>query len=269
LRGCARGNGTGRVVIAEARDPSAARNLVTWHSSKGAVLAREGPTPQVIAALPGTNPGLGGSLLAWREGEIVRVVRAADLSPVVDFTAPGIGPLAVNDEWLVYRRPLEGGDELIARRVPDGAEQTVIATETPVQLGRPALSGATLVFHVAGPRRSRIDEVDLTTMVRRTLRSSTLAQLTNPAVDGETLVYVRGTNVQQQLTDGRRVLARAAGVSRRDSGFESGHSHRTRTPPARSPAANLLWTTALSARFAYVTLAPVRGGTPQLLQVAR
>jgi hypothetical protein len=256
-------------VIADARDPSAAGDLVTWHSSNGGVLAREGPTPAVLTALPGTNPALGGSLLAWREGEIVRVVRAADLSPVVDIAAPGVGPLAVSDEWLVYRRALQGGDELIARRLPDGPEQTVIAAATPAQLGRPTLSATTLVFHVAGPRRSRIDEVDLTTMARRTLRTSTLAQLTNPALDGETLVYVRGTNVQQQLTDGRRVLARAAGVSRRDSGFERGHSHRTRTPPARPPAANLLWTTALSARFAYVTLAPLRGGTPQLLQVAR
>lgn len=256
-------------MIVDARDPSAAGDLVTWHSSQGGVLAREGPTPEVVAPLPGTNPGLGDSLLAWREGEIVRVVRAADLSPVVDVTAPGIGPLAVSDEWLVYRRPLQGGDELIAWRLPDGPEQSVIATETPVRLGRPALSGRTLVFHVAGPRRSRIDEVDLTTMARRTLRSSTLAQLTNPTVDGETLVYVRGTNVQQQLTDGRRVLARAAGMSRRDSGFERGHSHRTQTPPARPPAANLLWTTALSARYAYVTLAPLRGGTPQLVQVAR
>jgi hypothetical protein len=257
------------VVIADARDPSAAGDFVAWHSSNGGVLAREGTTPEVVLPLPGANPALGGSLLAWREEELVRVVRAEGLVPVVDLTAPGIGPLAVSDEWLVYRRPLEGGDELIARRLPDGPEQTVIATRTPALLGRPALSGATLVFHVAGPRRSRIDEVDLTTMARRTLRSSTLAQLTNPALDGQALVYVRETNVQQQLTDGRRVLARAAGVSRRDSGFERGHSHHTRTPRARTPAANLLWTTALSPRFAYVTLAPLRGGTPQLLQVAR
>jgi hypothetical protein len=256
-------------MIADARDPSATGDLVVWHSSKGGVLAREGSAPEIALALPGANPGLGGSVLAWRQDDTVRVVQAADLAPVVDLAAPGVDALAVNDEWLVYRRPLADGEELVARRLPDGPEQTVIAAETPLRLGRPALSGATLVFHVAGRRQSRIDEVDLTTMARRTIRSSTLAQLTNPTLDGGTLAYVRETNVQQQLLVGKRVLHRAAGVSRRDSGFERGHSHRTRTPRARPPAAHLLWTTALSERYVYLTLAPLRGGEPQLVQIPR
>lgn len=256
-------------MIADARDPSVSGELVAWQSTAGAVLAHEGSVPEVATILPGTQPALGGSMLAWRQDEVVHVVRAADLSPVVDVAAPGIDALAVGDEWLVYRRPLENGEELIARRLPEGPEQEVIGADRPVRLGRPALSGAKLVFHVAAPRRSRIDAVDLTTLARRTIRSSSLAQLTNPALDGETLVYVRETNVQQQLTDGTRVLHRASGVSRRDSGFERGHSHRTRTPPARPPAPYLLWTTALSARFAYVTLVPLRGGAPALLQLPR
>jgi hypothetical protein len=256
-------------MIADARDPSASGDLVAWQSSAGAVLARAASVPEVAAILPGAHPALGGALLAWAQADVVRVVRAADLSSVVDVPAPGADALAIGDEWLVFRRQLENGEELIARRLPDGPEQGVIVAEAPVRLGRPALSGTKLVFHVAGPRRSRIDEVDLTTMARRTLRSSSLAQLTNPALDGETLIYVRATNTRQQLTDGARVLHRAPGVSRRDSGFERGHSHRTRTPPARPPAPYLLWTTALSPGFAYVTLTPLRGGEPKLLQLRR
>lgn len=256
-------------MIGDARDPSVAGDLVVWQSSSGGVLAREGSAPQVVQPLPGANPALGGSLLAWREGEIVRIARAADLTPVVDVPAAGITAFAVSDEWLVYRRRLPDGDELVAHRLSDGVQASVIATEDPVRLGRPSLSGSMLVFHVAGTRVSRIDDVDLTTMARRTLRSSTLTQLTNPSFDGTELVYVRATNVGQQLTTGTRVLARAPGLSRRDSGFERGHSRHTLAPPARPPAPNLLWTTALSPRYAYVTLVPVRGGTPQLLQVAR
>jgi hypothetical protein len=256
-------------VIDDARDPSASGDLVAWQSADGAVLAREGSVPEVTTILPGTHPALGGALLAWAQAEVVHVVRAADLSPVADVTAAGADALAVGDEWLVFRRRLDNAEELIARRLPDGPEQGVIGAEAPLRLGRPALSGSKLVFHVAGPRRSRIDEVDLATMARRTLRSSTLAQLTNPSLDGETLIYVRTTNTQQQLTDGRRILHRAPGVSRRDSGFERGHSHGTRTPPARPPSPYLLWTTALSPHYAYVTLASLNGGPSSLVQLRR
>jgi hypothetical protein len=256
-------------VIADARDPSASGDLVAWQSSSGGILAREGSVPQGATVLPGTHPALGGSLLAWREDDLVRVVRAADLAPVADLTAPGADTLAVSDEWIVYRRRLDNAEELIARRLPDGPEQGVIGVEFPARLGRPALSASTLVFHVAGRRRSRIDRVDLATLTRRTIRSSALAQLTNPALDGAALIYVRETNLQQQLTDGKRVLHRANGVSRRDSGYERGHSHRTLAPPARQTAPYLLWTTALSPRYAYVTLAPLRGGPPVLVQIQR
>ena len=68
-----------------------------------------------------------------------------------------------------------------------------------------------------------------------------------------------------------RVLLRLRQVARRDSGYERGHSRRTRTPPAGRPASGMLWTTALSREAAYVTLLSVRGGLrrSQIMRVAR
>ena len=54
----------------------------------------------------------------------------------------------------------------------------------------------------------------------------------------------------------------------RDSGHEPGYSHRTRTPRAQRPATTLLWTTALGAREAYVTVLSLRGGLAQSRIVA-
>jgi hypothetical protein len=180
----------------------------------------------------------------------------------------------------VYRstRP-GGGDRLVARALDaPGAERLVDEARPPAQLGRPALDGDAVVFHRADLRSSRILQVDLVTGRRSTLRRSRLDQLSNPAVLGGALLYVRQSNTVQVLLLGRRraggvdrVLLRAGATTRRDSGFEPGHSHRTRTPPAMPPATRVFWTTALGARFAYLSLAAVRGGLTRatILRVAR
>jgi hypothetical protein len=56
----------------------------------------------------------------------------------------------------------------------------------------------------------------------------------------------------------------------RDAGYQQGYSHVTRTPRPR-PASSLLWTTALGADTAYVTLLPARRGAvrPRIVRVPR
>jgi hypothetical protein len=275
-------------VTIGASDPSVAGGLLAWEAPAGGMLAREVGArtdphrlgPGGILQLPGRRPALGGSMLAFRSGTAVRVVRAATLEPVAEVPVAAANGLAVSDGWLAYRAPRAGGGDRIAvRALAEPATERVLAeTRPPGQLGRPAIAGAAVVFHVADSRSSRIVEVDLVTGRRRVLRQSRLEQLSNPAVAGGTLVYVRQSNLRQVLQVGPRrpagrdrALLRAEGVARRDDGFEPGHSRTTLTPRAGRPATRLFWTTALSERFAYVSVLPVRGAAarPAILRVAR
>jgi hypothetical protein len=143
----------------------------------------------------------------------------------------------------------------------------VVATvAAPAQLGRPSLDGNIVVFHLARRRMSQIVAADLAAGTSRVVRTSRRAQLTNPSVHADQLLFVRQTSTAQRLELGRleagaanRVLYRLAAPAARDPGHEPGHSHRTRTPRV-ARAAGTLWTTTLGAEQAYVTFVPRRGG---------
>jgi hypothetical protein len=247
-------------------DPSAAGQVVVWTTPTGGVARHE--TDSTIVSVP-PNAVVGGSLIAWRDGDQVHVAQAESSIPVLDLTIPGVDGLAVSDEWLVTRsRESDGRDKLAATPIAQPDQSTTLAVvSSPSQLGRPALDGGLLVYHVATTHGSRIVERDLATASSRVVRRSVSALLTNPVLLGGELLYVRQTNLVQLLELGpvaRRghdhVLYRLAAPTPHDLGHERGHSRRTRTPHPRT-SSSLLWTTALSASFAYVTLLP-RSGNP-------
>jgi hypothetical protein len=282
----ASGNASAATVVAQgASDPTAAAGAIAWDAGGKAVLllghAREpagahhlGP---LASPLPGRDPALGGSMLGWREGELIRVVRVSDFAPVAELSVAGVDALAVNDAWLAYRTHRSGRDRIAVRRLEGGDERVVAVAPSLSALGRPALAGNLLVFHVATPRVSRIVGVDLRRGRAEVLRSSRIDELTNPAVRAGQLLYVRQTALAQQLLMGPldaprrdRVLYRTGPVGIRDTGHEHGYSHVTRSPRPRR-ARSLLWTTALTPRAAFVTLMPVRGGAAgaRILRVGR
>jgi hypothetical protein len=270
----------GALLAAEARgannigpgtDPSASGELVAWSTPPGGVLVRGASrTP-----LPG-RPVLGGSLVAWRSGTEIHVATAADLAPVLDLSLASVDAVGISDRWVVTReRNAKGGDALVARslQAPDDA-RIVASAGPPAQLGRPSLDGDLLVFHVATRRESRIVAADLATGTSRVVRRSRSAQLTNPSVLADDLLYVRQTSTGQRLelgavdrTNRNRVLYRLGSPAPRDRGYEPGHSRVTRTPKTRL-APGTLWTTALSSQYAYVTFIPRKGGTARASIVA-
>jgi len=245
-------------------DPSTSGVSLAWSAPEGGVFVRaEGEAP---TTLPG-KPVLGGSLVAWRNGGEIHVAVAADLSPVLDLSLPAVDALAVSDRWLVTREPRpDRGDQLVARALAAIDQPRTVATfPPPTQLGRPALDGDLLVFHVATPARSRIVAFDLAAWSSSVVRSSRVAQLTNPSVLAGRLLYVRQTSTAQLLELGAltgkrdRALYRLGAPAKRDRGFEPGQSHVTRTPRPKRAVATL-WTTALGERQAYVTFVPRAGG---------
>jgi hypothetical protein len=264
----------GATRLGAGTDPSAAGDAVVWTTPTGGVVVREGqPGTTSVPA----HSVLGGSLIAWRDGETVHVARAADLSPVADVAVPGVDALAISDTWLVTRAPSATGDTLEARPLAAPDEVTTVASvKSPQQLGRPTLDQSLVVYHVAGRGGSRIVERDLAGGGSRILRRSSTALLTNPSLLTGRLLYVRQTSLAQLLELGParagardRILYRLAAPAPHDAGHEPGHSRKTRTPhPRTSPWT--LWTSALSATSAYVTLLPRRAGAqPQIVSVPR
>jgi hypothetical protein len=264
----------GATRLGAGTDPSAAGDAVAWTTQTGGVVVRAGQSGTV--AVP-AHPVLGGSLIAWRDGDAVHVASAADLAPVLDVAVPGVDAVAVSDSWLVTRAPSATGDVLEARQIAAPDEVTTIATvKSPDQLGRPALDGDAVVYHVAARHGSRIVQHDLATAGSRVVRRSSSALLTNPSLLAGRLLYVRQTSLAQLLELGparpgarNRILYRLGAPAGHDAGYERGHSRRTRTPHPRT-AQWTLWTSALSATHAYVTLLPRRAGAqPWIVSVPR
>jgi hypothetical protein len=274
------------VVARAATDPTVSRGAIAWDGVGRAYLRYDyhpgggaHHLSPLISPLAGADPAVGGSRLAWREGSVVRVVALADFAPVLELSLPGVDALAVSARWLAYRVRAPGGDRLAARRLAAPAEErTIAAAGARSSLGRPSADGDQVVFHADSGQTSRIVAVRLDTGRTRVVRRSRLDQLTNPAVLGTSLVYVVQSSRAQELVLGRidrpssdRVLMRMPSTAAHDSGHQPGYSRVTRTPPAGRRAGAMLWTTALTARAAYVTLLPLRGGvrSSRIVAVAR
>jgi cytochrome c biogenesis protein CcdA len=249
-------------------DPSAEGTAIAWQTPGGTGrLRRNGGAVEVLA---GTNPVVGGSNLAVRTGSIVNVSRLADNAPVIAVDGGG-GAVAVSDAWLVLRIGQPDGDRLEAISLPDGARRIVTSIAAPAQIGRPALEGDRLVFHIAGRRMSKLREINLRTGETRTLRSSREGVLLNPSLEGERLLYVHSSYRRQRLKlglrSGRRngrhdeIVYSMTPTARRDSGHEKGrHLHhegyrhgRPKLWPRPAPGVvETLWSTGLAPHQALV-----------------
>jgi hypothetical protein len=250
-----------------AYDPTAAGGMVAWQRPDGTALLLRGGA---ASALPGNHPALGGTKIAWREGDQVTVADAATLTRLDRRILPGAGALALSDAVLAWRtRDGAGTDRLWV--ATGGEPRLILESPQPMELGRPALAGTLLLCHTAGPLGSRLLGVDVATGAQQELRSQAGAQITNPATDGTRLLYVHATGQVQQLRLGPlapadpasdRVLLVHYSSGQRDREHEHGRhrhhegyrGHRPPLPP-RAPRGVVatLWTTALSADKAYVT----------------
>jgi hypothetical protein len=160
--------------------------------------------------------------------------------------------------------------------------RTIARVPAPASLSRPSIDGDVLVYAVAGRGGSRIRSLDLVTGLLRSLRrSSRGALLTQPALRGGRLLYVRATHANQQLLIGvtglrstarDRVLLRVRSTTERDSGHQHGYSTQgrlgeDRLPRPRRAASYMLWTTALTVDAAYVTRTRLHERTADILRL--
>lgn len=276
LAGCAVLIGTtdasaSAIAARGAADPSLDGRALAWRDPAGAAFLRDGGRTTPLA---GAHPALGGGLLAIGAAGEARVSELATGRLLRTLAVPGADALAVSRRWLAYRaHGAGGGDELVAVALDGSGPRRVVArARPPAQLGRPSLAGSRVAFHVAGTRVSRIVTARLPAGRTRTLRRSRRVGLLNPSLRGGRLLYVRVTARAQELRLSRpgreRVLLRLRPTARVDADHEPGRRLHTRRgrPPRRGH--EMLWTTALGARTAYVTRLDLRRpSAPVLLRV--
>lgn len=258
-------------VADDGTDPSLAGDEITWLQADGNALRVRG---DVSALVPAHNVALGGPYVATRVDARITVSDRLSGAAVVALDAPGATQIAVSRGWLVWRvaQPGGAGDQLFAVALPTPAQPRLVATvRRGARIGRPALAGDRLAFSVATPTGSRIVVADLARNAHRVVLQSRLTQLSQPALRHQQLLYVEADYCRQRLRltrlHGRRsprTLLRIGTTAHRDSGHDDGLTTQGREPslcPHGTPhrTDTMLWSTALGAGVAYVTLLQPRG----------
>jgi hypothetical protein len=273
------------LYVGSAYDPTAGSGIIAWQRPGGIALQRR---DENTSAAPGQHPALGGGRIAWLEGERAVIADAGDGTIRARLAAPGAGVLAISDALLAWRaRGADGIDRIVTRTLGTQPGPPLLIAEAPAgeELGRPVLNGDAVIFHVAGRAGSRIVAVDGRTGGAETLLRAELgATVSNPAVEGGRLLYVRATGRQQELRLGLltpaatatdTVIAVHPSAGRRDREHERGrhrHRHRYRDPlPPIAPRGEVqtLWTTALAPDAAYVTRLIARQAEPDTADIMR
>ncbi|MHB8242123.1 MAG: hypothetical protein ACYDHN_09045 [Solirubrobacteraceae bacterium] len=254
-------------VLPSAFDPSAASGRLTWQELAGPGILRSasGQTTR----LPGADPALGGLLIAWQSANTITVASSSSLATIATIAAPGVNALAISQSWLVYRATVAGGaEQLLGVPLQTPTSTRLIAhAKLAGEIGRPSLSGSSVVFAENTPFRSRLAMVNLASGARRTVRSARSgATLLNPSLLGGRLLYERVDRCSQRLLLGsprtsrrQRTLLSLPSTATRDPGYQQGYTHaynsasRCSNRGAGRGAKMQLGPTALSATGAYVT----------------
>lgn len=262
-----------RVAI-NASDPSVDGTLLAWHEPGAQGMLVNGPNASRVA---GTHPALGGARLAVVRDGVIDVQATSGPPFALTVPAAGADAVAVSAAWLAWR----AGESLYAAPLAGGPAQHVFRA---AELGRPALDGNLLAFHVAGRSGGRIIVADLTTGRRQTVRRERRALLLNPSLFGGSLLYVRALYTGQEVRHGaltRRSPRRdgrlysTVPTGRRDAGHEAGKAHHRHGHPRtlwrrpREGVAATLWTTALGPDAAYVTRLRQIIGRPLEAEIVR
>jgi hypothetical protein len=190
-----------------------------------------------VVPLPGRDPALGGNNLALIQGSDVVVLDRETLAERDRVEAPGADAVAVSGSWLAIRTRNDGRDRLQVRAISEGGEirdaRGVASAGPPSQVGRPSIDGTRLAYALATGRKNKIVIYGLKSGKRRTILSSRKAGLSNPSLRGKSMLYVRTNRRRDEL----RLRRLGKGGDRR--------LRRSK---------DTLWSTALGAKRAYVTI---------------
>ena len=244
-------------------DPSAAGGQLAFQRPSGAGVLTGAGGQHV--ALPGREPVIGGHLLADISKGRIEVRRRKTRKRIATLHAAGVDSMAISDSWLVFVQSQAGHDLLKASRLAaDGtpaAAKLLVRLSHPVRIGHPSLDGAALIYALARPMRSQIVLRHLSSGHWRTVVSAQRAQLTNPSIRNDKVLFVRAIRERQSAQE------TAAPPLDQNLVLTDVKGHGARTLYSQSGGSGRLWTTALAAHKAYVTL--LKGQRAKILRVDR
>jgi hypothetical protein len=219
-------------------DPAASgRALAFTHADAtgaGGVVVRAPGRPP--AAFPdGRSPSLDRDLLAYADAAGLRVVRWTTGEEVARLPGPLAKP-ALDWPWIAYvRGGAAGGGRLELRNLVSGAVRRVARASRVADLGRPALAGGLVAWHVAAGRRSLLRVGPVSGRGSRVVATSVTGLQINPSLSSGRILWVEHTGSRSALR-----LRRVGGGP-------------VRTLATLRGPRKILWTTALGPRRAYAT----------------
>ena len=250
------------VVSRAGSDPSVAtRTLVYQRASGEGALVRG----EKVTRFRAREPVIGGSRLAMKHPGRVVIRGANTLRRLGVLRAKGVDAMAISNKWIAITQSAGGKDLLKAARLtPKGkpGPLRVIATAThPARLGHPSLDRSTVVYGKARTAMSLIVVSSLHSGHSRVLLHARRAQLANPSIRGGRILFERSIRTRQNPIETsalplkqRLIISRLDGSHRHTLYRQTGH-------------ASTLWTTALSAKYAYVTL--LNGHRSKIIRLER
>jgi hypothetical protein len=218
-------------------DPSPSRGVLAYTQRDGAansVVVYVSPGDAV--RYPGAwSPALDGDLLAYADAGGVRVVMWRSGTEVAQIG--GAAKPALAWPWLAYRLDAaDGTRELWLRNLASGEVRLVTRVSAWTDIGRPAVAGGRVAWSVAGQSGSRIGLYTIATRRRQVVAQSKIALLAFPSLTAARVVWVEQRAARSFLR--LRRLDRLT----------------VRTLLQTFTRGEVLWTTGLAGRIAYVTV---------------
>ncbi|HEX2044378.1 MAG TPA: hypothetical protein VHF23_01985 [Gaiellaceae bacterium] len=226
-------------IVAAGLDPSVSLGNLAWARQDGSVLVRSNGVDTLFPAA--SAPSLDGGLLAYVDGDGIRVVRWRTGDQVARIGGNASRPSL---EWprIAYRTDYDRTRRIVLRNLETGRRRTLVRAYRPTDLGRPSLRAGRVAWHASNRAVSRITLLTISTGTRRNVARSKVALLRHPALTGKRILWTdersgRAWLRLQRISGGRvRTLGR---MRTREVGY---------------------WTTALTRRAAYATRWSLRTG---------
>ncbi len=237
LLGLAPVAGGATLVAQNAYDPTVDAGSLAYATRGGDVVIKpKGGGPDVV--VPGASqPSLSGEHLAYRDGEGIKVIRWTDsLDPVAQIDNVRASYPALAWPLVAFVRRDASHRRLVVRNLETGAHKVHVSAKAAYELGRPALRGGRLAWHIATRRQSRIMLKFLSSGAKRVVAKSRIGFLHDVSLGSTRITWISGRSGASHVMLGWI----RTGKSRRTLG-----SLRTRTREH--------WTTALASRAAYAT----------------
>ncbi|HUH15038.1 MAG TPA: hypothetical protein VML35_04065 [Gaiellaceae bacterium] len=217
-------------------DPSVSNGVLAHSQREGtatSVVVRPASGEPVVFE-GAESPSLHGDLLAYADAQGIRVVRWTTGEEIA--RAPGrLSKPALEWPYLAFVAEDSRGKRLVLSNLETGEHGAIASVGLRGGLGRPALAGGRLAWHVTLARSSSIMLLDLASRRRTVVERTRIGSLSHPALSPTHIVWVDARSGRS------RVLLR-----------ELGSSRAPRTLVESRARGTVLWTTALEGSTAYV-----------------